>query len=387
MEDTQPPAHSKVDEFAVIYSEKGVVELTDIQKFKIVDYWNKANPNDLSIDKIQVVVFGKAFDAREKPAKAVKEYLATKNLKAPAKPLPRFVVLDDKQKEYIVNNYNGKNTVEISRDIFNNRDLVATHPETKAVIEFVAQTDKKRFTLLNSDSSIDGMEDKEYFPPKHITQAAARVNKYVSGANIANGEWEKNSRIRSYLESLINFCHNQRFVHKATKYVRTVERNVFEGQFISLVWDKVDLTPEEISLYVDICEDFIAEIRLDDEIDIYDEQLRTSASGDNEGKKLSMSISEHLGNLRDEKGKNKKRRKELIETLQGKRSERIDKRRKENASILNLVEAWKFEEKRLQSIAIAERRKEAVREEIDKLSNMDDIKALLAGISVDKMLN
>lgn len=385
MSDTAPLPN--VDEFAVIYDDKGVVQLTDIQKFKIVDYWNKSDPNDLSIDKIQVVVFGKAYDTRERPAQAVKKYLATKNLKAPAKPLPRFVVLNDQHKEYIVNNYNGKNALEVAKDVFNNRDLTATHPESKAVFEFIAVTDKKRFVLLSSDSSIDGMEDKEYFPPKHLYQAAARVNRYVSGANIPNEEWKKNSRIKAYLEKLIDFCHNQRFVHKASKYMRTVERNVFEGQFISLVWDKVDLTPEEISLYVDICEDFIAEMRLDDEIDLYEDQLRTSAGGDNEGKKLSMSISEHLGNLRDEKGKNKKRRKELIETLQGKRSERIDKRRKENSSVLNLVEAWKFEEKRLQTIAIAERRKESVKEEIDRLANMDDIKALLAGISIEKMLN
>ena len=385
MEESNHPA--TVDEFAIKYNDKGIVELTEIQKFKIVNFWNESPPEDLSIDKMQSLVFGKVFDAREKPALAIKKYLSTKNLKAPAKPLPRSIVLDDKQKEYIVNNYNGKNALEISKDIFHNRNLTATHPESKLVFEFVAQTDKKRFTLLTSETSIDGMEDKEYFPPKHLYQAAARVNRYVSGANIANEEWKKNSRIKSYLDSLINFCHNQRFVHKASRYMRTVERNVFEGQFISLVWDKVDLTPEEISLYVDICEDFIAEMRLDDELDYYEDQLKTSSSGDNEGKKLSMSISEHLGNLRDEKGKNKERRKKLIETLQGKRSERIDKRRKENASILNLVEAWKFEEKRLQLILLAEKRKESIKEEINNLSNMDDVKALLAGISVDKMYN
>ena len=109
-------------------------------------------------------------------------------------------------------------------------------------------------------------------------------------------------------------------------------------------------------------------------------------TGQKEGLVTRTSISEHLQTLRDDVAKNKERRKKLIEMLQGKRADRMDQKRKENASVLNLVEAWQAANKRKQIIEGRKKEKEGLREEAERLNNMDAIKALLAGVSVEDLM-
>jgi hypothetical protein len=70
-----------------------------------------------------------------------------------------------------------------------------------------------------------------------------------------------------------------------------------------------------------------------------------------------------------------------------KRSERLSKQVKENASILNLVEMWKQEESRQKLLKIAELRKNSIKKEIERLGTMDELKARILGISEDDILN
>ena len=59
---------------------------------------------------------------------------------------------------------------------------------------------------------------------------------------------------------------------------------------------------------------------------------------------------------------------------------------RENASIINLVQMWKEEESRQKLIKLAELRKQVVKEEIENLSSMDEVKARIMGISEDEVL-
>ena len=76
-----------------------------------------------------------------------------------------------------------------------------------------------------------------------------------------------------------------------------------------------------------------------------------------------------------------------LNDLKEKRSDKLKSQIKENASILNLVQAWKEEDTRKQLIELAEKRKEIVQEEIDKLSNMDEVKCRILGLGEDEALN
>ena len=65
----------------------------------------------------------------------------------------------------------------------------------------------------------------------------------------------------------------------------------------------------------------------------------------------------------------------------------MSKQVQENASILNLVETWKEEESRKELIKMAELRKKAVKDEVEKLSTIDDIKARIFGLSEEEAIN
>ena len=54
---------------------------------------------------------------------------------------------------------------------------------------------------------------------------------------------------------------------------------------------------------------------------------------------------------------------------------------------MNLVETWKDEEGRKELIRIAELRKKTIRNEVVKLSTMDDIKARIIGLSEEEAVN
>ena len=60
---------------------------------------------------------------------------------------------------------------------------------------------------------------------------------------------------------------------------------------------------------------------------------------------------------------------------------------KENASILNLVQLWRDEESRNKMVALAEVRKKALENEVEKISSLDEIKARIMGLTKEEVLN
>lgn len=78
----------------------------------------------------------------------------------------------------------------------------------------------------------------------------------------------------------------------------------------------------------------------------------------------------------------KERQKKLLAELTESRSIRLKNRLDQNASILNLVEAFQKEQTRKELLEIAEMEKKADIEETNKLANMDQVVALIAGMSI-----
>ena len=81
------------------------------------------------------------------------------------------------------------------------------------------------------------------------------------------------------------------------------------------------------------------------------------------------------------------RQHKLLGDLKEKRSDKLKSQIKENASILNLVQAWKDEETRIKMINLAEMRKKSIGKEIDHLSNLDEFKGKVLGLTKDEGLN
>jgi phosphoenolpyruvate carboxylase len=120
------------------------------------------------------------------------------------------------------------------------------------------------------------------------------------------------------------------------------------------------------------------------------ERLQTlldDAAEDTEGRRIAMALVEAIGKAQVEYNQSVMRQQKLLNELKEKRSDRLKKEIKENASILNLVEMWKDEESRKKMIHMAELRKKSIKDEIERLSNMDEIKARILGMTEDEAIN
>jgi hypothetical protein len=102
---------------------------------------------------------------------------------------------------------------------------------------------------------------------------------------------------------------------------------------------------------------------------------------------MSMSLVDAISSAQTEYNQCVNRQQKLLNDLKEKRSDRLKKEIKNNASILNLVQLWKDEESRIKLIKLAALRKRAVRGEVDRLSSIDEMKARILGISEDEAVN
>ena len=100
-----------------------------------------------------------------------------------------------------------------------------------------------------------------------------------------------------------------------------------------------------------------------------------------------MALVEAINTAQTEYNQCVNRQNKLLESLKEKRSDKLKKQLQENASILNLVEMWKEEESRKQLIQLTELRKKTLKDEMEKLSGMDEVRARIMGLTDDEALN
>jgi hypothetical protein len=103
--------------------------------------------------------------------------------------------------------------------------------------------------------------------------------------------------------------------------------------------------------------------------------------------KVSMGLVEAIGKAGTEYDQCLKRCNDLLDDLKEKRSTRLSKQIKENASILNLVQMWRDEEQRIKLLKLGELEQRAISNEVEKISDMSEIKARILGLSKEDILN
>mgnify|MGYP001208956698 FL=1 len=168
-----------------------------------------------------------------------------------------------------------------------------------------------------------------------------------------------------------------RLIQVINNYSSKKDRELFEAEFVRAIWDKPDLTSDEVNLYINVCVDYINLKNISSHI----EKLNTMFNEVEDQQDMTVRLAEVLKSKTDEYDKCEKRMESLIKKLNGDRAERLKNRFKENASILTLVRNFQIEEQRNHMIEIAEMQKKLVEEEVDRLDNMESWKARVLGIS------
>lgn len=358
--------------------------LNDEQKKKILDFWNGQLDDPPSLKEITSHIFGGEFDGRSMEASVIKAFLSTLDINPRTNFEYQKVKVDplaEEQKQYIANNCSTMTAFEMSKELYQGKNnLTAVSAETRQINEYMRSLPD--VVLFQRKDDLPEFDD--YHPPKNIQQAACRVNKYILNC-IKSEDLEKDTKIKNCLNSLIKFCHMHRFVATYESYSKKSDRELFEGSYVRYVWIKDDLQQEELDLYINLCTDIVnltnMQVELNDLI-----AMRTQCAEDSEGKRLSLSIVNSIKDVRAEMNESKKRAKNAVEALQGKRNERIDVKAKENASLIQLIDFWRVQESREIMVKLAKVRQQKIKNEIKRIENLDDLKAQVWGISPEEII-
>jgi len=361
-------------------------ELNDQQKLSILNEWNNRPTNPPSLLELVRLTFPNVdgADGRSWHGKKVKEFLASRQLRARAsyeyQPKDKIELSQD-QKEFTANNVNSMGTLEITRTLFNNQSLTSLSQETRTVIEYIKTLDPKIVNGSPLARNQESLADSDYQPPKTPDRMLFRINRYVHEGIDKD---KITSRQKSAINAIIGYMHTYRFLHQINSYSSNIDRELFESSFVRYTYDKPDLTQEEVDQYIVLATEVVISANIQETIQTLQNQIDAEVDG---GGKIPMALVEAISGARDEYNQSTIRQQKLLNDLKVKRSDRLSKQIKENASILNLVQMWKEEESRIQLIKLAERRKAMVKNEIDRLSTMDEIKCRILGISEDEVLN
>jgi hypothetical protein len=356
--------------------------LTQEQQDLIISTWNDNKENPPSLHDLTKKIFPEIpdLDGRSIYGKAIKKFLASRDLKIKTKseytPKTRIEFSQD-QKDYITNNASTMSAVELARELFNNYDLNNLSIESRSIQEYLATLPSQVKNV-----QVEPEEDQEsYKPPKNLERALVRVNKYV-----LNGldKDKLTARQKKELGSVIAYSHTYRFLHQIGTYNTQVDRDLFESSFIRYTYDKADLTQEEVDQYIVLATEVVISSNIQATIQVLQNQIDEEV---NSGQRIPMALVDAVTSARTEYNQCVTRQQKLLNDLKVKRSERISKQVQENASILNLVMLWKDEETRKEMIKMADMRREVLRAEVGRLSNMDDVKARIFGLTEEEVLN
>jgi hypothetical protein len=356
--------------------------LSEDQKLKLLNEWNNRPDDPPSLAELVKIAFDRDdLDGRSKEGKAVKQFLASRQIK-PRKSheyeAKGLIELNNEQKEYVSNNCHTMTGLEMAKILFKNDILTNLSQETRSVLEYmkVIPTNIK-FNNAENEEAASG----EYKPPRSEERMMAKINKYVLDGidknKITHGQ-------KREVISLIGYMNTHRFIHQINLYDNEPDRELFESSFIRYTYNKSDLTQEEVDQYIVLCTEVLISSNIQQTISVLQNQIELAIQDDG---KIPMAIVEASNTARKEYNDCVNRQQKLNNDLKVKRSERLSKQVKDTASIINLVQMWKEEESRVKLIKMAEMRKKSLEKEIDRLSSMDEIKCKILGISRDEILN
>tara|TARA_Y100000593_G_scaffold86287_1_gene164725 strand:- start:2418 stop:3506 length:1089 start_codon:yes stop_codon:yes gene_type:complete len=357
--------------------------LTEEQKNIILEEWNSREENPPSLLELIRLAFPDKpdIDGRSKEGRSVKAFLATRNLSADGAHVYKHkdkIDLTEEQIQFIENNAAMMKALEIAKVIFKNNELTNLNQETRTVSEYIKSLDIEPY-----ENTEEVPAAESYKPPKTFVAAVARVNKYVPGG--INKE-KITRQEKKNIETLMKFLETYRFVHHMNHYQTQTDRELYESSFIRYTYDKPDLTQEEVDQYIVLSIEVVISANIQRRVE-HLQDLLDDVADDTEGRRISMSLVESISSAQGEYHQCINRQQKLLEALKTKRSDRLKNQIQENASVLNLVQIWKEEESREKLIKLAQLRKQQVGKEVENLSDMDEIKCKIMGLSKGEVLD
>ena len=311
------------------------------------------------------------LDGRTKEGRAVREFLVENeyNFKTTQKEKRESINFSQEQKEFMIQYAKeGMSAYEISKILFPEINVTNLSKEVTEIAKFIEDVD---FRLTHPSETA---MNSQYFSPKSISRIIKKINEYCQ-EDLDEAKLDRTTL--DYLESSIKFLSAPRFIQVINTYSSNEDRRLFEAEYIRSVWDKPDLTSDELNLYINVCMDYIHLKNISRAID----KLNRMFEECEDQQDMTVRLAELLKTKSEEYNQCEKRQETLIARLNGDRKERIKNKHKDNASILSLVRVFQNEEDRKRMVQMAEKQKMLINQEADNLERMDVWKARILGIS------
>jgi phage gpG-like protein len=316
------------------------------------------------------------LDGRTKEGRAVREYLAQKDLnyKTTKAEKVKDVNLSAEQKEFVEEYANDDmNAYRIAQIIFPDKNLSPLSKETLVIADHIKQV------MPSNVAPEDSALNRAWEPCTSVPLLVKRINDWV-GKKLKAGAL--NVQQQRSVDMVLMYLRSPRLSFTINNYTNQQDRDLFEAEFIRATWDKTDLTPDEINLYINVCVDYINLKNISNHMEKLN-RLFNEADGQQE---MSVRLAEILKTKSEEYNQCEKRQESLINRLNGDRAKRIANRNEQTTSILSLVELFQDEAERSLMIKIAEMQKRAVKKEVHRIEDMPSWKARVLGIGTDEVL-
>ena len=350
------------------------IELTEDQK-KQIEREFKKNPD---LKNITQTVFGdEDLDGRSKEGRAVRAFLIRSELTFTTTLAEKVeeINISSEQKQFLLsdNVERGMNALEITRLAFKDREIQPLSQPHRSIMEFL-----RRYRPEIVDDN-EMLTNDKWSPPKSLSRAIKKVNDWA-GQRL--DEIEIQTKQKRMMEKLLFYLKSPRFVHFINQYSTLGDRDLFESEFVRTVWDKPDLTNDELNLYITVCTNYVRQKHIQQRIDKLNAMLNDT---DNE-RDLTMRLTEIIKATSDELNQCEKRIESLTKDLNGSRQARLKAKGEQSGSIAALVEAFQEKEERDRMILMAEMQNKLIEEEADRLETMDEYKSRILGISKKEIL-
>lgn len=342
--------------------------LTENQQIFIKNNYLKHSVVDLA----KLVHENNSLDERSPQTKDIKNFI----IKLNRKNLP--IELSETQRSEIERLAGSSGPVEIARKVFKDQSLAPLSKEVKTIDKYIKVMGLTQYKSMDFEE-----QDDIYRPPKALSKLILKVNSAKHDANLSEDNLTNNQK--KCLESLRGFLHNHRFLATINGIKNFSERNLFESEFINGVIDKPDLNSEELNMYVSLCSDYVLLKQIKEQLDILNEELKSSIEDVDKG--IKMALTEAYGKKAKEYDDCAKRMKGLQESLAGNRYKRMEGTVKLNSSLSVFVEQWKNEDERKKMILIAKAKELKLKDEIIKLESEAEYIARIMGISMEEVIN
>lgn len=358
--------------------------LTQEQQLKILEALDKGGDAPPTIKELILLAFGQVYDARTQYGKAIREFIADKGLRfrgAREYIPPRVIELTEEQKKFIGNNWYTMKALEMARILFQNDNLTNLSLETRAVYAYIKQIPKEERPSYASPTG-DELNVEDYRPPKTIDQTIARANQYIS---IPYDRSKLTEREKRQIKALQGYLHVLRFLNQINTYAEVKYRELFESTFIRCVHDKDNLNEEEVDQYIIYSAEVVIGSKIEKRIE--DLEIDQDTQRAENGGRINMSLVEAVSSLRNEFNQCVTRQRNLLKALQGERKERLKNDGKNRENLLDLIIFVQNEEKRKKLLAWAAVRREKIKNEIDRIKNMDQLKSEIYGLDEIEILD